>query len=154
MADTAPVSTTLDFTISAKRILRSVKSIDLSKAQVSSSAVAAPHPDASDASRVLVVKTMQDEAHPIHVLECRMLKNGCLKINSYQYSKCVEPRSTKPRALRFLMPTGQCKGARKDLRDAMERLAKDKRLQRRLDVKNVEVVKETPRDMEWRILLS
>ncbi|KAG5945458.1 hypothetical protein E4U53_006706 [Claviceps sorghi] len=143
------VSTTKDFIITVKRILRSVKSMDLTESKV----VVLPT-DATAQPRVLVVETTQKDTLPIHVLECRQLKAGYVRINSYQYSKCVAPRSSKPGALRFLMPTDKSKGVRRDLRAALEKLAGDKRLRRRLHVDSVEVVRETPRDMEWIILLS
>ncbi|KAG5928867.1 hypothetical protein E4U42_007845 [Claviceps africana] len=147
------VTTTDDFAISVKRILRSVKSIDLTKAKVTPSSPT-PQQDAAGEQCLLVVETMQNDAHPIHVLECRQLENGYVRINSFQYSKCVTPRSTKPGALRFVMPTDTCKGVRQDLRAALGKLARNKGLRRRLGVESVEVVRETPRDMEWIILLS
>ncbi|KAG6002388.1 hypothetical protein E4U43_001125 [Claviceps pusilla] len=153
MAETAPISTTLDFIISVKRMLRSVKSIDFTQAKVTPS-FSASNQDDGARSRVLVVKTVQDDSLPIHVLECRQLKNGYVKLSSYQYSKSVKPRSTKRGALRFIMPTGQCKGVRQDLRLALERVQGDNRLRRRLDVESIKVVKDTPRNMEWLILLS
>ncbi|KAG6041266.1 hypothetical protein E4U41_005193 [Claviceps citrina] len=135
-----------DFAARVRRVLRSVKAINLREAEIRSR----PH----DGRRVLVVSTTQGDTCPAHILEWTELEGGYVRVNSHQCSESVPPRSTKPGALRFIIPTATPKGVRKDLRALLEKLAGDEHARRRARVASVQVLRETPRDMEWLILLS
>ncbi|QPG94346.1 hypothetical protein C2857_005743 [Epichloe festucae Fl1] len=135
-----------EFVVSVEKFLGDIKTVDFAEAEVSM------HDDVG--SRVLEVKTYQDDSHPIHNLRWSQVNDKCIKINSYQYSKSVPPRSTKRGALRFIVPTGDGKGVRRDLQATLDRLGRDKNRRRKLNVDSIKLVKETPMDMEWVVLLS
>ncbi|KAG5938989.1 hypothetical protein E4U59_003393 [Claviceps monticola] len=141
---------TLDCLVSAKRIFRMVSSIEIKQAEIKLLSSAST----DEESYALVLVTRQDDRHPIHVLECRHVEGGFLKVNSLQYSKVLPRKSHETRIIRVMRPTPIEKGVRKDLKTAMETLATDKKLRRKLNVKRVEMVKDTVWDSEWLISLS
>ncbi|KAG5923496.1 hypothetical protein E4U61_003216 [Claviceps capensis] len=147
----------LDCLVSAKRIFRMVRSIEIKQAEiklVSSTSTDEESTSTDEESYALVLVTRQDDRHPIHVLECRYVEGGFLKVNSLQHSKTLPRKSHETRIIRVMRPTRIEKGARKDLKTAMETLATDKKLRRKLNVERVELVKDTVWDSEWLISLS
>ncbi|GAB0137404.1 hypothetical protein EsDP_00005669 [Epichloe bromicola] len=135
-----------DFVVSVKKFLGGIETVNFAEAEVSM--------HDNDGSQVLEVETYQDDSHPIHTLRWTQVKDKYIKINSYQYCKSVPPRSTKRGALRFIVPTGDGKGVRRELQAALDRLGRDKNRRRKLNVDSIKLVKETPMDMEWVIPLS
>ncbi|KAG6078275.1 hypothetical protein E4U30_007178 [Claviceps sp. LM220 group G6] len=140
----------LECLVSAKRIFRMVKSIEITKAEIK----CLSSKSTDEKSYALVLVTKQDDRHPIHVLECHYVEGGFLKVKSLQYSKSLPRQSHETRIIRVMMPTHIEKGVRKDLKTLMQTLATDRRLRRKLNVKRVEIVKDTVKDSEWLISLS
>ncbi|KAG6033702.1 hypothetical protein E4U19_006284 [Claviceps sp. Clav32 group G5] len=148
---------TLNCLVRAKRIFRMVKSIDITQAEIKAekeSSSSASTDSTDEQSYVLVLVTKQDDRHPIHVLKCRHVEGGFLKVNSLQFSKALPRKSHETRIIRVMMPTPIEKGVRKHLKTLMETLATDKKLRRKLNVERVEIVKDTMMDSEWLISLS
>lgn len=135
-----------EFIVSVKKFLGGIETVNFAEADVSM--------HDNDGSRVLEVETYQDDSHPIHALRWSQVNDKYIKINSYQHCKSVPPRSAKRGALRFIVPTGDSKGVRRDLQAALDKLGRDKNRRRKLNVDSIRLVKETPKDMEWIILLS
>ncbi|KAK2589883.1 hypothetical protein QQS21_012436 [Conoideocrella luteorostrata] len=140
--------------IAAEQLIKRIKDIlqYIAKPIDFTNAEASVHP--RSASRYLVTRTHQDNTLPIHVFQWDELKDKYIKIKSYQFSKSVPPRSNKPGALRFILPTDKHRGVRYDLCNALDKLARDTPFCLKLKIKGIEITKETPNEMEWVVMLS